>query len=292
LPLEGRALDGGRLHPLPGQKSPRNYSFWVLSCPLWSATLLRDTNVTLRPAVCTLGRRSNVFDETYDDTVHALIQAGQPVVHLHLRGIYDLSGEFFRWEMATALAGWRIGINPLDQPNVEAAKALALQMVAAYQKNSALPVLASTLQADEIIVYADAPAQSLEETLNIFLAQSRPGDYLTLQAYVQPTGQTSAALQQLRTHLRDKLRFATTVGYGSGSLHSTDQLHKGDTGNRLFIQCTGDAPWDAPIPDEAGSPTSSITFGVLKMAQTLSDRQALLDARPSGAPSRFTWART
>ena len=100
---------------------------------------------------------------------------------------------------------------------------------------------------------------------------------MALQAYVQPTDETTAALQALRGCLRDQLRLATTVGYGPRFLHSTGQLHKGDAGNGLFIQFTADDAREAPIPDEAGSPDSSMAFGVLKMAQALGDKQALLD---------------
>jgi transaldolase/glucose-6-phosphate isomerase len=99
-----------------------------------------------------------------------------------------------------------------------------------------------------------------------------------LQAYLQPTAETDGALATLRIGLRDRFKLATTVGYGPRFLHSTGQLHKGDAGHGLFIQFTADDPRDAPIPDEAGSPESSITFGVLKAAQALGDYQALLDA--------------
>ncbi|HET8854176.1 MAG TPA: hypothetical protein VFN02_16785 [Ktedonobacteraceae bacterium] len=217
-------------------------------------------------------------DETYDAAVLPLIRAGEPIVQIHLRDLYDLGGEFFRWEMATTLAGRRIGINPFDQPNVESAKVLARQLVAAYQKGGVLPALTPTLQADGITVYADVEAATLKGIVNSFLAETRPGDYIALQAYVQPTKQISAALQRLRTQLRDTLRLATTVGYGPSFLHSTGQLHKGDAGSGLFIQFTDDNAQDIPIPDTAGSNGSSITFGVLKMAQSLGDRQALLDA--------------
>jgi hypothetical protein len=101
--------------------------------------------------------------------------------------------------------------------------------------------------------------------------------YVSLQAYVQPTDETDAALAELRLKLRDKLRLATTVGYGPRFLHSTGQLHKGDGGNGLFIQFTHDPPRDADIPDEAGGQESAMTFGVLVAAQALGDRQALLD---------------
>jgi hypothetical protein len=114
--------------------------------------------------------------------------------------------------------------------------------------------------------------------LSDFLAQAQAGDYIALQAYVQPTPEITEALQALRVQLRDRYKLATTVGYGPRFLHSTGQLHKGDAGNGLFVQFTSDPPRDADIPDEPGAEESSITFGVLKMAQALGDRQALEDA--------------
>jgi len=203
-------------------------------------------------------------DETHDATVAALEGAGHPVVRLHLRDLYDLGGQFFLWEMATAVAGHRLRINPFDQPNVEAAKALARRMVAEYTEKGALP--------------GGESAPLTAQALNEFLAQARPGDYVTLQAYVQPTAETDAALLVLRARLRDRFKLATTVGYGPRFLHSTGQLHKGDAGRGLFIQFTADDPRDAPIPDEAGSPDSAMSFGVLKAAQALGDQQALLVA--------------
>jgi len=203
-------------------------------------------------------------DSTLDALVQALEDAGHPVVRLRLRDLYDLGDQFFLWEMATAVAGSRLGINPFDQPDVEAAKVLSRQAVAAYAETGFLP--------------DDESAPLSAETLMTFLAQAQGGDYISLQAYVQPTPETDAALLALRTRLRDRLRLATTVGYGPRFLHSTGQLHKGDAGNGLFIQFTADSPQDVPIPDEAGSPGSSMTFGVLKMAQALGDKQALQDS--------------
>ena len=214
-------------------------------------------------------------DETYDAAVQDLIEADQPVVQFNLRDLYDLGGEFFRWEMATAVAGHILQINPFDQQDVELSKIRAKEMMEAYKKEHALPMPTPTLEAGGITVYANIAAENLEEALNTFLAQVQPGDYVSLQAYLQPTEDTSAALQQLRISLRDHLKLATTVGYGPRFLHSTGQLHKGDAGNGLFIQFTADAPEDVFIP-EPGAP-SVITFGVIKMAQVLGDRQALLD---------------
>jgi hypothetical protein len=166
--------------------------------------------------------------------------------------------------MATAVAGYRLGINPFDQPDVEAAKVLARNMVAAYTENGTLP--------------DDEAAPLTTAALAEFLEQAQEGDYIALQAYVQPTAESDAALLALRTRLRDRFRLATTVGYGPRYLHSTGQLHKGDSGYGLFIQFTADDHRDAAIPDEAGSAGSHLTFGTLKMAQALGDKQALHNA--------------
>jgi transaldolase/glucose-6-phosphate isomerase len=211
-------------------------------------------------------------DGTHDEAVQFLQDAGQPVVRLRLRDLYDLGEQFFLWEMATAVAGHRLGINPFDQPNVEAAKVLARQAVTAYRETGQLP--------------EDEPAPLTKAALTAFLAQAQPGDpstgsgrsYIALQAYVQPTAETDAALLALRTRIRDTRKLATTVGYGPRFLHSTGQLHKGDRGNGLFIQFTSDPLRDVGIPDEAGKPDSGMTFGLLKMAQALGDKQALEDA--------------
>ncbi len=216
-------------------------------------------------------------DTTYDEAVEKLRQAGHPVVQIHMRDLYDLSGEFFRWELATAIAGAQLGINPFDQPDVESAKVLAREMVAAYQKEGTLPELTPMLEAEGISVYGGVNASSLDLALQAFTGLTKQGDYISIQAYVQPTAATTEALQRLQAHLRDMLHAATTVGYGPRFLHSTGQLHKGDAGNGLFIQFTSDSPEDAPIPDEAGKPESAMSFQVLKMSQSLGDRQALLD---------------
>lgn len=191
--------------------------------------------------------------------------AGQPAVGIGLNDTYDLGGQFMMWEMATAVAGHILDIQPFDQPNVEAAKVLARQMVAAYQEKGELP-----------------PGQSAPltpATLQQFLSQIKPGDYVSLQAYIQPTAETDKALQALRTKIQTSYKVATTVGYGPRFLHSTGQLHKGDGGHGLFIQLTSDPETDVAIPDKAGEPGSAMTFGVLKMAQALGDGQALLDEK-------------
>jgi glucose-6-phosphate isomerase len=202
-------------------------------------------------------------DITHDAAMQTLTDAGFPVVRVLLRDPYDIGSQFYLWEMANAIAGYHLAINPFNQPNVEAAKAQARKMVAAYTEAGALP--------------ASSPAPADGTLLHTFLEPAQPGDYVAIQAYLNPTAETTAALQELRTALRDRLKLAVTVGYGPRYLHSTGQLHKGDAGNGLFILLTADAPRDAPIPEEAGRPETALTFGVLKMAQALGDRQALLD---------------
>ena len=218
---------------------------------------------------------------TYDEKVKHLDKAGHPVVQIHLRDIYDLGGEFFRWEIATAIAGYRLGINPFDQPNVESAKVSARQILSAYQKEGKLPELAPTLTSEGIAVYTDQQVASLKEALWRFLSQVETGrhrGYAALQAYLKPSPETDEALRLLRSKIQTQLKIATTVGYGPRFLHSTGQLHKGDGGQGLFIQFTDDISIDVPIPQEAVQKGSSITFGTLKLAQALGGREALINA--------------
>ncbi|MBN1665757.1 MAG: hypothetical protein JW862_01665 [Anaerolineales bacterium] len=203
-------------------------------------------------------------DDTYKAALRALEEAGYPVMQFQLRDAYDLGGQFFLWEFATAIAGYRLGINPFDQPDVESAKVLARKQVAAFQQSGQLPAIESaTLQASE---------------LDAFLRQAQPGDYIALQAYCAQDQQTNAVLQYLRLKLRDHYRLATTLGFGPRFLHSTGQLHKGDGGNGLFIQFICRAKQDADIPDQVGSAESGISFETLKLAQALGDGEALVQA--------------
>jgi len=201
-------------------------------------------------------------DGSLDADAAGLQAAGFPLLRLTLNDVYDLGGQFFTWEMATAVAGWRLGINPFDQPNVESAKILAREMVAEYAASGSLP--------------GDRPLPAEPAVLEEFLAQAKTGDYIALQAYLQPRKETSAALQALRTRLRDRYRLATTVGYGPRFLHSTGQLHKGDGGNGLFIQLTASDRREVMIPEQAGGAESGLGFATLKLAQALGDKQALV----------------
>jgi glucose-6-phosphate isomerase len=217
-----------------------------------------------------------------DNNVEALIEAGHPVVQLRLDNLYDLGGELYRWMFATAVAGWAIGINPYDQPNVEAAKVQARRFIDAYGKTGSLSEINANLDKGEVAVFNNFEAQSLEEAWQLFLNSldtgGLPRSYIAIQAYLPPTPETDCSLEKLRNKLQQQYRVAVTVGYGPRFLHSTGQLHKGDAGKGLFIQLTANPQSDITIPDEAGDNNSSISFAVLIKAQALGDRQALIDS--------------
>ncbi len=296
--------DGARLGVIMGEltKAGRDKVTLITSTPIasfgdWVEQLIAESTGKEGKGILPVVREPVGAPDTYrddrlfvslslaDDTPHeaavkALEDAGHPVVRMHLKDVYDLGGQFFLWEMAVAIAGERIGIQPFNQPNVEAAKVLARHMIAAYQEEGRLPMQASALESDGITVYGDIKkAGSPGEALNAFLEGAQAGAYIALQAYVTPNAETSNALQALRARLRERTCRATTLGYGPRFLHSTGQLHKGDAGRGLFIQFTSDAAEDADIPDEAGKPDSTMSFNVLKLAQAMGDRQALLDAK-------------
>jgi len=224
-------------------------------------------------------------DRENHQKTRALAESGHPLIALELENHYDLGGEIFRWMLATAVAGWSMEINPFDQPNVESAKVQAGKMVDQYSEKGTLPKIPRDLNVEGIEVFSGFKKNDLHETWQEFLKSLETGDkngkkrsYISIQAYLNPNPATDHALQALRDKLQEDYRVAVTVGYGPRFLHSTGQLHKGDAGNGLFIQLTGKMPEDIAIPDQPGSSSSSITFGVLKSAQALGDRQALLDA--------------
>lgn len=194
-----------------------------------------------------------------------LAAAGHPVVTLRLGDLYDIGGQFFLWEMATAVAGYFLGINPFDQPNVEAAKVKAREIVAAFAATGSLP--AGDFAAPEPGALAG------------FLKAARPGDYVAIQAYIPAGPAADEALRALRQAIHLRTGLATTAGYGPRFLHSTGQLHKGDAGHGLFIQIVSEAVEDVGIPDEAGQAAAAMSFNVLKKAQALGDARALRDGQ-------------
>jgi transaldolase/glucose-6-phosphate isomerase len=207
--------------------------------------------------------------------IRAMEEAGHPVEILHLHDLYDLGGQFFLWMMATAVAGHLLGINPFDQPDVEAAKVNAREAVTAFVESGRLPEEAPALRFGGVDVYGTVKGKDTMSALEGFLEETVPGKYIAIMAYLTPSDETDILLQVFRTRLRDRYRVPVTVGYGPRFLHSTGQLHKGDGGQGFFIQLTADDTDDVPIPDDPESATSSITFGILKTAQAMGDRQAL-----------------
>lgn len=227
--------------------------------------------------------RTFVLIRHYDDESHmgralALGEAGHPVITMTYEDLHDLGGMMFLWEMATAVAGHVLGIQPFDQPNVESAKVRARGLVANLQRDGKLARGKAAAHEDGIEVHGDIKASSVSDALNQFVEQTRFGDYVAVQAYLTPSQYNNELLSAMRLALRTRFKCATTIGYGPRFLHSTGQLHKGDRGNGLFIQITCDDIDDIPIPDDAGSPVSTLSFGTLKLAQALGDGEALRDS--------------
>ena len=210
-----------------------------------------------------------------DAAVRRLERAGWPLVSLIVPGPFHLGSQFFLWEFATAVAGYFLGVNPFDQPDVDSAKKKTQEFVRFYLEHGSLPEEKPAFRKNGLSLYTDIRASSFVRALHIFLSSASSGDYLAIQAFLAPSRETEAALQSLRHRLRERTRLATTVGYGPRFLHSTGQLHKGDRGNGLFIQVTTDDRRDCAIPDSPGEAGCSISFGVLKAAQARGDFETL-----------------
>jgi glucose-6-phosphate isomerase len=208
-----------------------------------------------------------------DTLVDALAEERHPVVGLRLRDVYDLGGEFFRWEFATAVAGAILGINPFDQPNVEDAKVQARRSLQAYEASGALPEPEFTAKEPPLAAYGidDAP-DTIAASLQKLLDSRDERSYLAIMAYVARNEHTLSALQALRRVLTEALEIPVTLGFGPRFLHSTGQLHKGGPPTGLFLQITSDDMHDMPIPGKAYS------LGTLKRAQAIGDLNALREA--------------
>lgn len=222
-------------------------------------------------------------DSTYNNEVKKLIDAGHPVIQIELKDIYDLGGEYFRWEMAVAIAGWEISIQPFDQPNVESAKILARKLLNEYSKSGILKEPEANFQLDGIKIYSNENSDNLESLIKNQFGNDdvefrySGNQYIAIQAYILPNEETERILQNLRTEMQKKYKSAVTVGYGPRFLHSTGQLHKGDAGKGVFIQLISDYDKTIPIPDKPGSNSSAMSFNTLLKAQAFGDRNALID---------------
>ena len=213
--------------------------------------------------------------------VEALEKAGQPVVRISMADIYDLGAEFFRWEIATAVAGSILGINAFNQPDVEASKIATKNLTSEYEKTGSLPPEKPILEDSGIKLFTDeknsnalakaAPDKSFAAYLKAHLNRTNPGDYFALLAYVQMNAEHEKALQAIRHVVRDKKRVATCLGFGPRLLHSTGQAYKGGPNSGVFLQITCDDKVDLPVPGQ------KYTFGVVKAAQARGDFQVLIE---------------
>jgi transaldolase/glucose-6-phosphate isomerase len=220
-------------------------------------------------------------DPALDGAVRALEEAGQPVVRITLAGRDNLGQEFVRWEVATAIAGAVIGINPFDQPDVEASKVKARALTDAYEAGQAAPHETPDVEDEGLCLFADpACAAALKaagagETacgwLGAHIARAGSGDYIGLVAYLDRTSGRVRKLDQLRARIRDRTKRATVVGFGPRFLHSTGQAYKGGPNSGVFIQITADPAHDRPIPGRKAS------FGVVEAAQARGDAEVLVE---------------
>jgi len=217
-------------------------------------------------------------DKAQDSAIAALEAAGHPVVRITVDDIYNLGQEFFRWEIATAVAGAIIGINAFNQPDVEASKIETKKLTSEYEKSGKLPDESPFFEGDGIKLYADEKNTDalkgrprLVEVLKAHLGRLHAGDYFALLGYITMNEANEKALQAIRLAVRDKKKVATVLGFGPRFLHSTGQAYKGGPNSGVFLQITCDDAVDLPVPDQ------KYTFGTVKAAQARGDFAVLAE---------------
>ena len=231
-------------------------------------------------------RLESAPDAAQDAGVAALEKAGNPVVRITVSDTYSLGQEFFRWEIATAVAGSILGINPFNQPDVEASKIVTKQLTSEYESTGSLPPEKPILEEAGFKLFTDeknaadlaraAGAGSdglLKNYLRAHLARLGAGDYLAVLGYVEMNVENESLLQSLRMTVRDRKRVVTCLGFGPRFLHSTGQAYKGGPNSGVFLQITCDDANDLPVPGQ------KYTFGVVKAAQARGDFQVLADRK-------------
>jgi len=221
-------------------------------------------------------------DSLQDAAVEALQQAGYPTVRIDIDEPYRIGEEFFRWEIATAVAGSIIGINPFDQPDVEASKVATRRLTQEYEQAGALPAEQPFAEVDGVSLFADTGNaadlkqlvkvdRSLSGYLRAHLGRLGTGDYFAALAYIEMNDEHAQCLRRIRQMVRDTTRVATCVGFGPRFLHSTGQAYKGGPNTGVFLQITSDPAEDLRVPGQR------YTFGVVKAAQARGDFQVLSD---------------
>ena len=217
-------------------------------------------------------------DSGLDAKVAALEAAGHPVIAIEIADRYEIFGQFFTWEVATAVAGSVMGINPFDQPDVEAAKVETRALTAAYEKTGKLPASTPFLTDEGIKLYAaegyaaKIKADSLAGVLRAHLNQIEASDYFATVAFLPMFKEHEEAIQRCRHKVRDAKRVATCLGFGPRFLHSTGQDYKGGPNSGVFLQITADHVQDVDIPGQ------QFSFGVVIDAQAAGDL-AVLESR-------------
>jgi len=221
-------------------------------------------------------------DPSQQRAVEALERAGHPVVRIRVKDVWHIGQEFFRWETATAVAGSIIGIDPFNQPDVEASKDKTRALTDAYEKSHRLPDDTPVFRENGVAVYAD-PRNAAElgrhNTLVGYLKShfghvhggGKDGDYVALLAYIERDEANTRALNAMRTRIRDKTRAATCLGFGPRFQHSTGQAYKGGPNSGVFLQVTCDDSTDIDVPGH------SYSFGVVKAAQASGDLAVLVE---------------
>jgi len=221
-------------------------------------------------------------DAAQDAAVAALEKAGKPVVTIRVATKYDIAEEFVRWEVATAMAGAILGINPFNQPDVEASKIATRAITDAYEQSGKLPDEAPFFEGGGVKLFADpnntdalkkavGSAPSFDAYVKAHLDRLGKGDYFGLLAYVEMNAAHDAALTKARLRVRDTRQVATCLGFGPRFLHSTGQDYKGGPNSGVFLQITCDDAKDVAVPGQ------KYTFGVVKAAQARGDFAVLAE---------------
>ena len=218
-------------------------------------------------------------DMTQDEAVAKFEAGGQPVISMNLKDIYDIGGEFFRWEFATIVAAAVLGVNPFDQPDVEASKLATKRLTKAYERTGELPSERPVARDEDIDLFLDdanatawtdaGKAPELATIVTAYLSTLAAGDYLAILAYVEMNAVCHEVLQRIRHSIRDACRTATCLGYGPRFLHSTGQAYKGGPSTGVFLQITSEDVADLPVPG------LSCSFGAVKAAQARGDFEIL-----------------
>jgi hypothetical protein len=218
-------------------------------------------------------------DLALDSLLGALAEDGHPVLRISLPRPEAIGGEFLRWEIATAIAGALLGVNPFDEPDVTASKNITREILDA-SPNGALPDSGEpTAASDSLEVYVDSQrdwasdlnSDTAQQLVQSFVDLAGSGDYIGVLAFFADSPDRDEMLSELREVLQARTGVATTASYGPRYLHSSGQLHKGGPDTGLYLLLTADAAVDLPIPDSPGG------FAVLQRAQALGDERALLE---------------